>query len=124
MFLKQKGLWLGKWNNRSDDPCGFDWSKSKINILGIIFGNYVTPEDNWGPRTKKIKCILDRWTKRNLTLIGKAVIVNTLVGSGLNYLGSVISCPREWIMKIDKTIWNFYWDGESGENQKKYNYWS
>ena len=104
---KTKGVWLGKWKDRSDNPCGFNWCSRKIKNLGIVFGNDVTPEDNWGPRVNKFKC---RWSKRSLTLIGKAVIINTLVGSGLNYLGSIISCPREWINKIDKSIWKFYWD--------------
>ena len=109
---KTKGLWLGGWKSRLDKPSSFNWSNTKIKLLGIIFGNDVTPEDNWGPRTNKIQCILDKWANRNLTLAGKAVIVNTFVGCGINYLGSVIPCPREWITKIDHIIWKFYWNGK------------
>ena len=76
---KSKGLCLGKWRNRTDNPCNFTWCKKK-KILGIVIGNEVTPEDKWGPRINKTKCILDKWSTRNLTLNKKAVIVNTLVG--------------------------------------------
>ena len=40
------------------------------------------------------------------------MIVNTLVGAGLNYLGSVLPCPDDWIKKISDIIWHFYWDGK------------
>ena len=109
---KSKGLWLGKWKPRQDKPCLFNWCKDKIKILGITFGNEVTPEDNWSPRINKIQCVLDKWSKRNLTYMGKTVIVNTFVGASINYLGSVIACPAECVKKINTIIWNFFWNGK------------
>ena len=112
---KSKGLWLGKWNNRIDKPCNFQWC-NKLKILGIIVGNDVIPIDNWEPRINKIRCILEKWSKRNLNYNGKVVIVNTLVGSGINYLGSVIACPVEVIKKMSDMIWKFFWDGKIENN--------
>ena len=95
---------------RNDSPC--KWVNDKKKILGILFGNEITPADNWEPRINKMKHTLNKWKGRNLTLKGKAVIVNTFVGAGLSYLGSVLSCPDEWIKQIDKIIWDFYWGGK------------
>ena len=72
----------------------------------------MTPEDNWGPRINRTRCILDLWSKRNLIYYGNAVIVNTLVGAGINYVGSVIACPVEYVKKIDDIIWKFVWNGK------------
>ena len=59
-------------------------------ILGIYFGHEVTLEDNWGPRVNNMQCTLNRLSKRKLTWYRKAIIVNTLVGAGLNYFGSIL----------------------------------
>ena len=90
---KSKGLWLGDWRNRKHNPCHFTFVK-KLRIIGIVFGNDITPEDNWGSRINKIHSTLNKWSKRHLTLNGKVVIVNSLIGAGINYLGSVVECPN------------------------------
>ena len=109
---KSKGLWLGKWKSRQDKPCQFSWTNEKLKILGIYFGNDVTLEDNWGPIVNKMYYTLERWSKRKLTLYGKAVIVNTMVGAGLNYFGSILPCSEYWFKKMNDVIWNFYWNGK------------
>ena len=43
---KTKGIWLGKWKNRSDHLFGISWI-DKCKITGIIMGNNVTPDDIW-----------------------------------------------------------------------------
>ena len=83
-----------------------------MKILGIIVGNDVTPDDNWGARINKTQCILDRWSKRNLTYNGNVTIVNCLVGAGLNYLGSVIACPEALIKKMSNIVWKSFWNGK------------
>ena len=112
-----RGLWLGTWKNRRDNPGNFKWTNQKLNILGIYFGNEVTPEDNWNERINKITCILCQWKRRFLTMKGKAVVVNSLVGSTLAYFGSVISCP-DYIKKLDDVIWDFFWSGKPDKMKK------
>ena len=62
-------------------------------------------------------CTLGRWSKRILTLYGKAVIVNTLVGAGLNYFGSILPVADYWIKTIFDTIWDFYWNGKQTKSK-------
>ena len=116
---KSKGLWLGSWRNRKDKPCNFCWD-NKYKIIGIIVGNAVEPADDWSPRISKMQCTLDKWSKRNLTLNGKVVIVNTLVGAGINYMyhGNVISCPDDLTKKMSNMIWNFFWDSKRDQIKK------
>lgn len=109
---KTTGLWLGNWKNRKDKPCGFNWNNDKLKILGILFGNNVTPANNWDPVISKLKCKLNMFRQRDLNLAGKAVIVNVMVGSRLNYVGSIVSCPEECVKKIENIIFSFYWSGK------------
>ena len=109
---KTTGLWLGSWKSRLDNPTKYKFVNNHLKILGITFGNQVRPEVNWDPRINKIKSTLNRWKYRDLTLNGKAIIVNTLCGAGLNYLGSVIHCPKDQVQQIEKIIWNYYWSGK------------
>ena len=43
---KSKGMYLGKWKDRSDHPFGISWVKNH-KILGYIFGNEFTDDDLW-----------------------------------------------------------------------------
>ena len=101
---------MGMWKNRDDKPGDFVWHKDKIQILGIFFGNVDTSANNWKPRINKMKVTLNRWKTRNLTLKGKAVIVNSLVGAGISYFGATITCPKQYIKSMENIIGNFYWD--------------
>ena len=61
----------------------------------------------------KINCTLTKWKQHDLTLRGKAVIVNTLFGNSLNYFGKVVSCSEDWIKKIEQIIFGFLWSKKS-----------
>ena len=107
---KSHGLWLGKWKNRKDKPGGLNWENQSLKILGIVFGNEDNSSQNWEPRINKMKGVLNRWKGRNLTMKGKSVIVNSLIGAGLSYFGTTLSCPEEYIQKMQNIILNFYWN--------------
>ena len=36
---KNKGLWIGKWRDRTDSPLGFTWTNENVKTLGVYFGN-------------------------------------------------------------------------------------
>ena len=109
---KSQGVWLGAWKTRKDKPGKFIWTNHMIKILGIYFGNEVKPQDNWTGKVNKMKSILNRWKERYLTLKGKAVVINSLIGGSLAYYGSIVSCPNEFIQEMEKAIMNFYWSGK------------
>ena len=54
---------------------------------------------------------MDEWKHRDVTLKGKSLVFNCLIGSGLAYYGFVLSCPREYINHMERIKWSFYWDG-------------
>ena len=58
---KTKGLWLGKWRVRTDNPGGFEWINTNIKIVGYFIGNDTAPEDTWLLAIKKFTQTLNDW---------------------------------------------------------------
>ena len=82
-LLKTNGFLMGKLRYEKDTPLDIRWNNKKIKILGITFGNVDVSADNWEPKIRKIKTILNIWSNRKLTLHGKVVAVNSLATSGI-----------------------------------------
>ena len=100
-------MWLGAWKSRDDQPLGLTWVM-KMKILGIIFGKNVE-QDNWLPKLKKLESHLNLWKRRSLSLVGRALLVNALGLSKLNYLATVLHVP-DWVKyKVNSLIWPFLW---------------
>ena len=105
---KSEGHFFGKWKNRSDHPFGICWVK-KLKIFGILFGD-VSSEEIWSPIFNKMQKTLNLYKNRSLSMYGKAVIVNSMILSKLWYVVSVVSIPDDFIKKIDKLVFAFYWN--------------
>ena len=43
---------------------------------------------------------------------GKAVVVNSFIGSSLAYYGSVVPCPKYLKDELDRSIFDFYWSSK------------
>ena len=86
--------------------------KDKIKILGIYFSNCVQAgelEDNWTNRIGFIINILSKWTRRNLSIIGKIHILKTFALSQLNFVIQSISLPQRVLDQINQIFFRFMW---------------
>ena len=108
-LLKTNGFLMGKLRYEKDTPLDIRWNNEKIKILGITFGNVDVSADNWEPKIRKIKTILNIWSNRKLTLHGKVVAVNSLATSGIWYLSNILELPEKYAKEIDKIIFDFIW---------------
>ena len=88
------------------------WTKDPIKILGIWFhpDRELMEKKNFEEKLDKIKQILKQWSKRNLTIMGKIVLIESLVVSQLNNLFMYLPPPNQSILKCVKDeIINFLW---------------
>ena len=99
------------------------WTSDPLKLLGIII-SHVEKECfdlNFNPLMDKVKNVLEVWGIRNLSIIGKIEIVNTLVASLFVYKCSVLPClSKEYLSSFKKLVLNFIWEGKKVKIPIKY----
>ena len=80
--------------------------------LGVAFAyDYTTSyKINFEEKLVTLKNILNQWTTRNLTLIGRIYIVKTLAISKLVYNTSVLKVPPNFAGKVNDICFRFIWN--------------
>ncbi len=87
--------------------------REKLKVLGVWLGTENCDKDNWDPVIDKVTNIFKIWQMRNLSIFGKACIIQVLALAKVWYLGSVLT-PPEWVLsKLEKEINTFLWRGKS-----------
>ena len=91
----------------------FKWTVEGINVLGV---EITVDEDelirrNYNPLIQKTQNILNQWSHRTLSLVGKVNVVNTLVASIYVYKMSILSpLPKEYIIQINRIVEDYLWN--------------
>ena len=116
-YEKTEALWIGasKSSNLtfpSSKP--ITWANEKVFALGVWFS---TLEDrslnsNFIEKIEKIRGILDNWSARRLTLLGKITIIKTLAVSQIVYILSSLPTPPDILKTINSILYDFLWDGK------------
>ena len=108
---KCKGLWCGSLRHRVDQLYGFDWYNDCIpdKILGQYFGNIDCSRRNWEGKIQKINNIIGAWCHRDLSLKGRALLINSLLTSTLWYNVTSLAVPSWAISQIEDAIYGFFW---------------
>ena len=91
---KSEAIWLGRWRGQGDSPFGLKWV-TKIRILGVFSSNGLVSvdDDNWNAKLNKLSFTLGLWKQRDLSFIGRCLIVNVLGASRLWHVAMVIALP-------------------------------
>ncbi len=113
-LLKTECLWLGKDRHSNEKIGGLQWPIGLVKALGIYFGynEEECSKSNWDPKIDKLESKLRAWKKRNLTLIGKILIVKSLGLSQLVYNAAVLCTPHNVVKRVTDMIYKFIWDGK------------
>ncbi|GFR92876.1 retrovirus-related Pol polyprotein from type-1 retrotransposable element R2 [Elysia marginata] len=111
---KSIGMRVGSSKNNPPGDQGIKRinNNENIKILGIYFNasqESSTIEENWKPQVEKIKILIKRWSKRDLSLYGKVVIAKSLLLSKLNYVIQSLAIPDDQVKEIDRIIFKFLW---------------
>ena len=84
------------------------WDPGGLEILGIPID--IGPEVQYQKLLNKAENVLRAWTKHRLTLVGKVLIVNTLITPLFVYSMQVLPSPsKAFFEKYDKLILQFLW---------------
>ena len=112
---KTEGLWLGSNIHSQKKPFGIKWSKEPIKALGIYYSydKQSAERANFDDKIKKLEMMLHWWKARNLTLMGRVLIVKTLGVSQFSFLASVLHIPESVIKKVNTCIFHYIWKGKT-----------
>jgi hypothetical protein len=84
----------------------------KIKVLGVYFerdkmAKYI--EENWNSKIDRIYSLIKDWSKRDLSVHGKIVVVKTFLVSQLVYIMQSIGLPQAVLTRIHRILYKFIW---------------
>lgn len=113
-WKKSEGFMIGKLENFPKLPGGLQWRRDGLRILSVFFGNEQFQKKNCEGLTEKVSARLSkwRWLLPQLSYRGRVLVVNNLAASVLWHRTVVMEPPDELISNLQRTIVNFFWDGQ------------
>ena len=117
---KTEAMWLGSWNECTQSPLGLTWVKH-VHSLGIFF-SYDTDcvvQKNFTDKLKSFTRILDLWSQRDLSLIGKIAILKSLAFSLITYQCCSLEVPEDFIETVNSYAFKFLWNGKPEKIKRK-----
>ena len=112
---KTEALWLGRNKFNISKPLGIKWSQEPIKVLGVYIctDSKKVIEANFSLRIKKLKQQINIWKQRNLSLIGKVLILKTFGISQFIYLAGLLPFPTCKMKEINQIMYEFVWNGKT-----------
>lgn len=96
----------------------FKWTNSPPKILGIDIDSDLQKmaESNYQAILQKVRDITNIWDNRSMSLMGKKIIVNSLIASLYVYKLNVLpSISDKQILKLEELINNFIWNNKKAK---------
>ena len=113
LFLNLNKSYALSTNGMAVDTGGLEITfKDTIKILGLYFSNKKSAneiQENWVPKINNVLNTFGKWSKRNLTLMGKINIIKTFGLSQFIYVMQGISLPKEVLDQINTIFFRFLW---------------
>ena len=117
---KTEAMWVGKDINNRLTPLNIEWVKH-VHSLGIYFSydSHSVVMKNVQDRAKEFKRILDLWSLRDLSLIGKITSLKSLAFSTIIYQCAVLTLPPEFTELINDIAYQFLWNNKPEKIRRK-----
>ena len=109
---KTSGLKLGAFVGRKL-PANIEWRDTCMRINGIMVGNSNAIASNWSLKMDKLKYRIGLWEKRFLTLLGKVLVINTLLYPVFYYLAPIFPVPGSVVREVDTCVFKFLWSNKT-----------
>ena len=113
---KTEALWIGSYSGREDQLCpekNLKWVKDKVRSVGVWISTNptISINENYRAKLEKIRSCLNCWEYRRLTLLGKVVVLKSLIASQLVYMLSPLLTNQQVLGEINNIFYKF-WDGK------------
>ena len=114
-FDKTSAVWIGSEKDsriRFLPHLEFKWNPATFKVLGVHFSTNteIVPSINYEGKLLEIQKLLNAWSKRHLTPLGKIAVIKSLVVSKITYLTMNIPDPTEgFIQELEKMLLDFFY---------------
>ena len=116
---KTNAVWIGGNKGRQKHLCtdiNVKWvdAQDSFRVLGIDFVTNLEAmvTINYNRVLMSISQLINQWSKRNLTVLGRVTIVKSLILSKLTFLIlSLPDPPKAFIKELDTMLYKFIWKG-------------
>ena len=121
---KTQIVWIGsskKSEIRYLKDRNFCWDPGIFKVLGVKFSTNIEqiPSLNYDNKLQEIQRLLNTWSKRMITPIGKICVLKSLAASKLTHLLTNLPDPPAVFLKaLDKMFYEFLWDGKAHKVKK------
>ena len=121
---KTKVVWIGSKRKSTEKICpeyNLNWDE-KFTLLGIHFSVDLNTilNLNYDVKIEAIKRILNNWSKRMLTPIGKITVIKSLAVSKITHLFLSLPNPEEKKVKeIQQLFYKFVWNDKPDKIKRK-----
>ena len=92
-YDKTKGLWVGKWKPRRDEPLSIPWTNGNVKTLGVYFGNDDPARQTFTELLPKVITSTNFWKQFRLSKLAKARVVEIFHASRLWYAARFYPIP-------------------------------
>ena len=125
-YSKTKGLWTGKWKNRTDDPFQeyytendqkIIWTNGNIKSLGIYLGNDNPAIQTFEEILPKIRRKIDYWKPLKLPILAKARVIEIFHASPIWYAASFYPIPANIEKEMNNMFINYITFPKSKKNE-------
>ena len=100
---KTEAMWLGADKMNKNKPLGINWPDKPIKLLGLYIGHNKKDLEisNFRHKINKMKQMFYAWSQRDLTLIGRILIIKSLAISLFVHLANLVIFPNDMIIEIE-----------------------
>ena len=107
-YDKTKGLWLGKWKNRSDTPMNIKWTNQNVKYLGIYIGNASPARQTFEEIQSKVIRRKDYWKQFKMCKLSKARVIEIFITPTLWYAAKFYPIPQDIVKKIQTSLFEYF----------------
>ena len=120
---KTEALWIGSMTGKKEKilpESNFKWPEKKVKVLGVWISTdpITTLNINYNEKVEKIRNILNCWKHRRLSLIGKILVIKSLLASHLTYILAPLATNQNTIREINDIFYDFLWN-KKGDKIKR-----
>ena len=108
---KTKAIWIGSQKNNKTKPLAIDITNEPTKTLGIYisYNRNKNNDQNFFIKIQKMETKLNVWLSRDLTLMGRTLLVKALGISKLVYSASMLCVPDEVIKRVQEKLFSYLW---------------